>query len=127
MVAACPFLANHAFAASIREMSDTLVDKRHDVQIVTYAISQPDIQIATRQSSSHCSVPAGDGCESRSFRLRATRDTLVHRGPRWSVRALGRALDWFVRLSMSASSLRAGDARHVEIMGGTERRTAKAE
>jgi hypothetical protein len=98
MVAACPFPANHGSAASIREMSDTLVDMRHDVQIVTYAIGQPDIKSATRQSSSHCSVPAGDGCESRSFRPRATRGTLVHRGPRWLARALGRALDWFVRL-----------------------------
>lgn len=26
-------------------MSDTLVDMRHDVQIVTYAIGQPDIKV----------------------------------------------------------------------------------
>jgi 1,2-diacylglycerol 3-alpha-glucosyltransferase len=45
MVAACPFPANHGSAASIREMSDTLVDMGHDVHIVTYAIGQPDIKV----------------------------------------------------------------------------------
>jgi glycosyltransferase involved in cell wall biosynthesis len=45
MVAACPFPANHGSAASIREMSDTLVDMGHDVHIVTYPIGQEDIRI----------------------------------------------------------------------------------
>ena len=45
MVAACPFPANHGSAASIREMSDTLVDMGHDVHIVTYPFGQEDIQV----------------------------------------------------------------------------------
>ena len=45
MVAACPFPANHGSAASIREMSDTLVDMGHDVHIVTYPIGQEDIRV----------------------------------------------------------------------------------
>jgi 1,2-diacylglycerol 3-alpha-glucosyltransferase len=45
MVAACPFPANHGSAASIREMSDTLVDMGHEVHIITYAIGQPDIKV----------------------------------------------------------------------------------
>jgi 1,2-diacylglycerol 3-alpha-glucosyltransferase len=45
MVAACPFPANHGSAASIREMSDTLVDMGHDIHIVTYAVGQPDINV----------------------------------------------------------------------------------
>jgi glycosyltransferase involved in cell wall biosynthesis len=45
MVAACPFPANHGSAASIREMSDTLVDIGHDVHIVTYPFGQEDIKV----------------------------------------------------------------------------------
>src|SRR5437762_7216309 len=45
MVAACPFPANHGSAASIREMSDTLVDMGHDVHIVTYPFGQEDIKV----------------------------------------------------------------------------------
>ena len=55
MVAACPFPANHGSAASIREISDTLVDMRHDVQIVTYAIGQPDIKV--RRAKVHRIAP----------------------------------------------------------------------
>ena len=40
---------------SIREMSDTLVDMRHDVQIVTYAIGQPDIKV--RRAKVHRIAP----------------------------------------------------------------------
>ena len=45
MVAACPFPANHGSAASIREMSDTLVDMGHTVHIVTYPFGQDDIKV----------------------------------------------------------------------------------
>ena len=45
MVAACPFPANHGSAASIREMSDTLMDLGHDVHIVTYPVGQADIRV----------------------------------------------------------------------------------
>jgi 1,2-diacylglycerol 3-alpha-glucosyltransferase len=45
MVAACPFPANHGSAASIREMSDTLVDLGHEVHVVTYPFGQDDIKI----------------------------------------------------------------------------------
>jgi glycosyltransferase involved in cell wall biosynthesis len=55
MVAACPFPANHGSAASIREMSDTLVDMGHDVHIVTYAIGQPDIKV--RRAKIHRIAP----------------------------------------------------------------------
>ncbi len=82
MVAACPFPANQGSAASIPEMSDTLVDMRHDVQLVTYAIGQADIKVRRAKVHRIAPFPAGDGCESRSFRPRATRGTLVHRGPR---------------------------------------------
>src|SRR3989442_1899795 len=55
MVAACPFPANRGSAASIREMSDTLVDMGHDVHIVTYAIGQPDINV--RRAKVHRIAP----------------------------------------------------------------------
>jgi hypothetical protein len=42
-------------AASVREMSDTLVDMRHDVQIVTYVIGQPDIKV--RRAKVHRIAP----------------------------------------------------------------------
>src|SRR5207302_9489258 len=45
MVAACPFPANHGSAASIREMSETLVDMGHDVHIVNYPFGQEDIKV----------------------------------------------------------------------------------
>jgi 1,2-diacylglycerol 3-alpha-glucosyltransferase len=45
MVAACPFPANHGSAASIREMSDTLMDMGHDIHIVTYPFGQEDIKV----------------------------------------------------------------------------------
>ena len=45
MVAACPFPANHGSAASIREMSDTLMDMGHNVHIVTYPFGQEDIRV----------------------------------------------------------------------------------
>jgi len=45
MVAACPFPANHGSAASIREMSDTLADRGHNVHIVTYPMGQQDITV----------------------------------------------------------------------------------
>jgi 1,2-diacylglycerol 3-alpha-glucosyltransferase len=55
MVAACPFPANHGSAASIREMSDTLVDLGHDVHIVTYPFGQEDIKV--RRSKVHRTAP----------------------------------------------------------------------
>jgi glycosyltransferase involved in cell wall biosynthesis len=55
MVAACPFPANHGSAASIREMSDTLVDMGHDVHIVTYPFGQEDIKV--RRSKVHRTGP----------------------------------------------------------------------
>src|ERR1044071_2681404 len=45
MVAACPFPANHGSAASIREMSDTLADRGHNVHIVTYPTGQEEIPV----------------------------------------------------------------------------------
>ena len=44
MVAACPFPANHGSAASIREMSEALVQFGHTVHVVTYPI-QEDIPV----------------------------------------------------------------------------------
>jgi 1,2-diacylglycerol 3-alpha-glucosyltransferase len=55
MVAACPFPANHGSAASIREMSDMLVDMGHDVHIVTYPFGQEDIQV--RRAKVHRTGP----------------------------------------------------------------------
>ena len=55
MVAACPFPANHGSAASIREMSDTLVDLGHDVHIVTYPFGQGDIRV--RRAKVHRAGP----------------------------------------------------------------------
>ena len=55
MVAACPFPANHGSAASIREMSDTLVDMGHDVHIVTYPFGQEDIKV--RRAKVHRTGP----------------------------------------------------------------------
>jgi len=55
MVAACPFPANHGSAASIREMSDTLVDMGHDVHIVTYPFGQEDIKV--RRAKVHRTAP----------------------------------------------------------------------
>ena len=55
MVAACPFPANHGSAASIREMSDTLVDMGHHVHIVTYPFGQEDIQV--RRANVHRTAP----------------------------------------------------------------------
>lgn len=40
MVAACPFPANHGSPASIREMSEALVDLGNEVHIVTYPIAE---------------------------------------------------------------------------------------
>ncbi|MEP2602559.1 MAG: glycosyltransferase family 4 protein, partial [Paraglaciecola sp.] len=40
MVAACPFPANHGSPASIREMSEALVDLGHEVHILTYPIKE---------------------------------------------------------------------------------------
>jgi 1,2-diacylglycerol 3-alpha-glucosyltransferase len=55
MVAACPFPANHGSAASIREMSDTLVDMGHYVHIVTYPFGQEDIKV--RRAKVHRTGP----------------------------------------------------------------------
>ena len=55
MVAACPFPANHGSAASIREMSDTLVDMGHNVHIVTYPFGQEDIRV--RRAKVHRTAP----------------------------------------------------------------------
>ena len=55
MVAACPFPANHGSAASIREMSDTLVDMGHDVHIVTYPFGQEEIRV--RRAKVHRTEP----------------------------------------------------------------------
>jgi len=55
MVAACPFPANHGSAASIREMSDTLVDMGHDVHIVTYPFGQEEIKV--RRAKVHRTGP----------------------------------------------------------------------
>src|SRR5256886_16746852 len=55
MVAACPFPANHGSAASIREMSDTLVDMGHDVHIVTYPFGQEEIKV--RRAKVHRTAP----------------------------------------------------------------------
>jgi len=55
MVAACPFPANHGSAASIREMSDTLVDMGHNVHIVTYPFGQEDIKV--RRAKVHRTGP----------------------------------------------------------------------
>lgn len=40
MVAACPFPANHGSPASIREMSEALVELGHEVHILTYPIKE---------------------------------------------------------------------------------------
>jgi 1,2-diacylglycerol 3-alpha-glucosyltransferase len=40
MVAACPFPANHGSPASIKEMSETLLQRGHKVHIVTYPYGQ---------------------------------------------------------------------------------------
>ena len=40
MVAACPFPANHGSPASIREMSEALVEQGHEVHILTYPIKE---------------------------------------------------------------------------------------
>lgn len=40
MVAACPFPANYGTPGAIREMSQTLADKGHDVHIVTYPFGE---------------------------------------------------------------------------------------
>jgi glycosyltransferase involved in cell wall biosynthesis len=55
MVAACPFPANHGSAASIREMSDTLSEMRHNVHIVTYPTGQSDIKV--RCATVHRTAP----------------------------------------------------------------------
>jgi 1,2-diacylglycerol 3-alpha-glucosyltransferase len=55
MVAACPFPANHGSAASIREMSDTLVDLGHEIHIVTYPFGQEDIHV--RRAKVHRTEP----------------------------------------------------------------------
>jgi glycosyltransferase involved in cell wall biosynthesis len=40
MIAACPFPANHGTPGSIREMSEAIVERGHQVHIVTYHIGQ---------------------------------------------------------------------------------------
>jgi 1,2-diacylglycerol 3-alpha-glucosyltransferase len=55
MVAACPFPANHGSAASIREMSDTLSEMRHNLHIVTYPTGQSDIKV--RCATVHRTAP----------------------------------------------------------------------
>jgi glycosyltransferase involved in cell wall biosynthesis len=40
MIAACPFPANHGSPASIREMSEALAARGHDVHVVTYPLRQ---------------------------------------------------------------------------------------
>jgi len=45
MVAACPFPANHGSAASIREMSEALVKRGHEVHVVCYPLRQEDIPV----------------------------------------------------------------------------------
>jgi glycosyltransferase involved in cell wall biosynthesis len=40
MVAACPFPANHGTPGSIREMAEAIVERGHEVHIVTYHIGQ---------------------------------------------------------------------------------------
>ncbi len=41
MVAACPFPANHGTPAAIREMSEELARRGHNVRVVTYPLSDP--------------------------------------------------------------------------------------
>jgi 1,2-diacylglycerol 3-alpha-glucosyltransferase len=45
MVAACPFPANHGSAASIREMSEALVKRGHEVHVVSYPLAQKEIPV----------------------------------------------------------------------------------
>jgi glycosyltransferase involved in cell wall biosynthesis len=44
MLAACPFPANHGTPGSIREMAETLVERGHEVHIVTYHVGE-DISV----------------------------------------------------------------------------------